>query len=86
MSLTSVEVDTDSQRSARHWYQCIRFICWIEWNSSDPLMNRVKQERTHTCSETIQEVVDFSTNCIPDVQCDCCCEAASYLHMTADPS
>lgn len=53
MSLTSVEVDSDGQRGARHRHQGIRFVRWVEWNSSDALMNRVKQEGAHTCSETV---------------------------------
>ena len=54
MSLTSVEVDADGQRGARHWHQGVRFVCRVEWNSSDSLMNRVQQEGAHTCSQTGQ--------------------------------
>lgn len=84
MSLTSVEVDADSQRGARHWHQGIRFVCRVKWNSSDSLMNRVKQERAHTCSETVQYDTFFflghtKTYCM----CDCSCKAVSYLHRTA---
>lgn len=48
-----MEVDTDGQRGARHWNQGVRFICWVEWNSSDSLVNRVKQERAHSCAEEV---------------------------------
>lgn len=65
-SLTCVEVDADSQRGARHWHQGVRFVCRVEWNSSDSLMYRVKQERAHTCSETVNIFV-FRTHYIPAV-------------------
>lgn len=70
-----MEVDADCQRSARHWHQGVRFVCRVERNSSDSLMNGVKQERAHACSEKVHEVhrTVFGT----------AAEKQSYLHKTA---
>lgn len=67
VSLTSMEVDANSQRGARHRHQGVRFVCRVQWNSSDSLVNRVKQEGAHTCSETVQSPFVFRTHCIPTV-------------------
>lgn len=46
-----MKVDSDGQRGTGHRHQGVRFVCRVEWNSSDSLMNRKEQERAHTCSE-----------------------------------
>lgn len=77
-----MEVDADSQRGARHWHQGVRFVCWVQWNSSDSLMNGVKQEGAHTCSETAQSLFVFRIHCIPTL-CVTVAVKQSYLHRTA---
>lgn len=47
-----MKVNPDSQRGARHRHQCVRFVGWVEWDSSDSLVDGVEQEGAHTCSET----------------------------------
>lgn len=52
-----MEVNSDSQGGARHRHQGVRFVCRVQRNSSDSLVDGVKQEGAHTCSETGQYVV-----------------------------
>lgn len=48
LALTSMKVDAHCQRGSRHWHKGVRFIEWVQRNSTDALVHRVQQERTHT--------------------------------------
>lgn len=84
-SLTSVEVDANSQRGSRNRHQGIRFVCWVERNSSDSLVNRVKQERAHACSERLGYWF-LASRCTSPSFPTLVTVAVSYLHRTVGPS
>lgn len=53
--LTGMKVDAHCQRSSRHWHEGVRFVGWVQRNSSDALVHRVQQERAHTYPQTDQD-------------------------------
>lgn len=50
-----MKVNPDGQGGARHRHQGVGFVCWVEWNSSDSLVDGVEQEGAHSCSGTGQD-------------------------------